>query len=222
MARVIFDLDGTLVHSAPSIAAAANAVLAELGRRPVPVATVTGFVGHGMAALVERLLRHTGGVPADGVRPHLARYRAIYTANPVAGTRPYRGVAQALAQLAAAGHGIGVCTQKPAAPARAVLEGVGLMPVIGALTGGDSAGALKPDPRMLQHAAAQLPAGAVIYVGDSETDAETAQNARVPFLLHTRGYRRRPVAGIPHTRAFDDFALLPGLVEDLLAERAAP
>jgi phosphoglycolate phosphatase len=222
MARVIFDLDGTLVDSAPSITAAANRVLARLGRPPVSVPTVTRFVGQGMAALVERLLRHTGGVPPEGVAPHLARYRAIYGSDPVAGTATFPGVPAALAELAAAGHGLAVCTQKPAEPARRLLEGLGLMPMIGGLTGGDSVGALKPDPRLLRHAAAQLPPGPVIYVGDGETDAETAQNARVPFLLHTCGYRRRPITAIPHTAAFDDFTLLPGLVEALLRERVAP
>jgi phosphoglycolate phosphatase len=221
MARVVFDLDGTLVDSAPSIAAAANRVLAELGRPPVSVPTVTRFVGDGMAALVERLLAHTGGLPAGGVAPHLARYRAIYTSNPVAGTVMFPGVPEALAALAAAGHGLAVCTQKPVEPARKLLEGLGLMPMIGGLSGGDSVGVLKPDPRLLEHAVAQLPPGPIIYVGDGETDAETARNARVPFLLHTRGYRRRPITAIPHARAFDDFAQVPGLVEQLLRERVA-
>ena len=80
----------------------------------------------------------------------------------------------------------------------AILRALGLMPPIAALTGGDSLDVLKPDPRMLAHAAAQLPAGPVIFVGDSEVDAETAEAAGVPFLLHTEGYRHGPAAALPH------------------------
>jgi phosphoglycolate phosphatase len=113
MARIVFDLDGTLVDSAPTIAAAGNVLLAELGREPVAVATLTGFVGHGMAVLVERLLDHTGGVPGGAVGPHLSRYRAIYGADPVTGTELYPGVADALARLREAGHGLAVNTLLP-------------------------------------------------------------------------------------------------------------
>ena len=82
-ARLIFDLDGTLVHSAPTLAAAANALLGELGRPPLPVETCIGFVGHGAARLVERVLDHSGGVPAGGLAPQVTRFRDIYEAEPV-------------------------------------------------------------------------------------------------------------------------------------------
>ena len=216
MARIVFDLDGTLVHSVPTIAAAANAMLGEIGRGPVPVETVAGFVGKGVRVLVERLLDHTGGVPAAGSAPHFDRYRAIYAADPVTLTEPYPGVPAALARLAEAGHGLAVCTQKPDAPARAILTGLRLMPPIAGLTGGDSLDVLKPDPRMFAHAADQLPPGPAMLVGDSETDAATARAAGVPFLLFRHGYRHAPVEALPHAAVFDDFAELPDLVARLL------
>jgi phosphoglycolate phosphatase len=218
MARVIFDLDGTLVDSAPTIAAAANALVAELGRAVLPIETVLGFVGHGMERLVSRVLAATGGVPAEGVGPHLARYRGLYEADPLTGTAVYGGVQGALAELAAAGHGLGVCTQKPAVPSRAILTGFGLMPPIAALTGGDSIAVLKPDPAMLAHTARQLSGGPVIFVGDSETDAATAANAGVPFVLHLPGYRHGPLEAIARAAEFEDYADLPGIVADLLEE----
>ena len=104
MARLIFDLDGTLVHSAPTIAAAANGMLGEIGRTALPLAAVLGYVGHGMRRLVEDVLNETGGVPEAGVDHHLAIYRRIYFADPLTGTELYPGVAEALATLAAAGH----------------------------------------------------------------------------------------------------------------------
>jgi phosphoglycolate phosphatase len=212
MARIVFDLDGTLVDSAPTMAATGNALLAELGRAPVTRETIKGFVGHGMRALVERLLQHTGGVPGGAVEPHHARFRAIYDADPVTGTEPYRGVAAALDRLAAAGHGLAVCTQKPTAPALRIVRELGLMPPIAVLTGGDSIGILKPDPRMVWHAADRLAPGPVVLVGDSAVDAETAAAAGVPFLLHAAGYRRGEV---PARAAFRDFAELPDLIAAL-------
>lgn len=219
MARLVFDLDGTLVDSAPTIAAAANALLVELGRPPLDRDTIVGFVGHGMDRLVDRLLAASGGAPASGVEAARARYRILYAADPLAGTEVYDGVPAALDALAAAGHGLAVCTQKPVAPARALLEGLSLMPPIAGLTGGDSVAALKPDPRLLTHAAAQLPEGPIVFVGDSETDAATAANAGVPFLLHLRGYRHGPLASIRRDGAFARFAELPGMVAEVLAAR---
>lgn len=220
MARLVFDLDGTLVHSAPTLTAAANALLAELGRPPVPEATVLAFVGHGMRRLVERLLERTGGIPGGDVAPHLAAYRRRYDADPLTGTTLYPGVAAALDRLAAQGHGLAVCTQKADAPARAILAGLGLAPPVTGFTGGDSLpGFLKPDSRLFRHAADQLPPGPAIMVGDSETDAATARAAGVPFLLHLGGYNHVPPEALGAAASFADFAELPGLVAATLAAR---
>ena len=217
MARIIFDLDGTLVHSTPTLAAAGNALLAGLGRGALDVATVTGFVGHGVRVLVDRLLGATGGIPGGDLEPHIDRFRTIYAADPLTGTDPYPGVHAALAALAAAGHGLAVCTQKPNAPALAILNGRALMPPITGFTGGDSLpGILKPDPRMVRHAADQLPPGPLLYVGDSETDAATAAAAGAPFLLFTEGYRVGPVESLPHRATFSTYAALPALVAQTL------
>lgn len=221
-ARLVFDLDGTLVHSAPTLAAAANALLGELGRPPLPVETCIGFVGHGAPRLVERVLEHSGGVPAGGLAPQVTRFRDIYEAEPVAGTTLYPNVAEILRGFEADGHGLAICTQKPDAPALAILRALDLMPPVTGFTGGDSLDVLKPDPRMLWHAAKQLPEGPVVYVGDSETDAATAAAAGVPFILYTIGYRHGPVSGMPHEAAFDDFRDLPRLVSGLLTARAKP
>ncbi|MGR3698303.1 MAG: HAD-IA family hydrolase, partial [Roseovarius sp.] len=83
--------------------------------------------------------------------------------------------------------------------------------------GGDSLTVRKPDPAPLQATAAALGARDVVFVGDSEVDAETAARAGVPFVLYTQGYRKGPVERITHDRAFSDFAHLPGLITDLLS-----
>jgi phosphoglycolate phosphatase len=216
--RVVFDLDGTLVDSAASLTAAVNALLAGLDRPPLEEAAVRGFIGHGVDALVDRVLTATGGIPPGGPDPQRARFRAIYAADPVGGVVVYDGAREALAALAAAGHGLAVCTQKPDEPARRLLASLGLMPPVEGLTAGDSLPALKPDPRLLEHAASQIGSGPVVMVGDSEVDAATAANAGVPFVLRLGGYHHGPAEAIPRAAAFADFAELPALLARLAEE----
>ena len=213
MARIVFDLDGTLVHSTPTLCAAGNALLSELGRGTVNEDTYAGFVGHGISHQVKSLLEHTGGIPGGGLAPHLARYREIYDANPSDGTVPYGGVIEVLQKLRRYGHVLGVCTQKPEAPTLGILADLGLAPLITGVTTGDSLDVLKPDPSMLAHTAGQMGEGMLIYVGDSETDAATAANAGVPFLLHAYGYRHTRLRDIANDGIFADFQDLPAMIE---------
>jgi phosphoglycolate phosphatase len=208
--RIVFDLDGTLVDSAPSLCAAGAALLAELGRPPVDVETYKAFVGRGVLVPVERLLTYTGGIPGGDAVPHFERFKQLY--DPLSKTRPYPGAVDAVAAMAARGWRIGLCTQKAEAPARQILAALHF-DAIEAVAAGDSIpGALKPDPRLF--ALATPPgAGPILYVGDSETDAETAEAGGAPFLLHLNGYRKGP---IPAAASFADFADLPDLAEEVL------
>jgi len=116
----------------------------------------------------------------------------------------------------AAGHALGVCTNKPAEPARAVLAHLGLLDRFAVVVGGDSLPVTKPDPAPLRAALEALPPGAAVFVGDSEVDAETARAAGVPFLLFTEGYRKSPISALPHAAAFAHWGALPGLVARVL------
>lgn len=205
---IIFDLDGTLVHSAPDLHRAAEAMLAEIGRPSVTLEQVTGFVGNGVPKLVERCLDATGGQPEDGGAAALSIFTRHYNADPTALTRPYPGVVELLARLAEAGTALGVCTNKPEMPARRMLSDLDLARHFGSVVGGDTLARKKPDPAPLGRCLADLgiaPSGA-LYVGDSETDAATADTAGLPFALFTQGYRKTPVDELPHTFAFDHFA----------------
>jgi phosphoglycolate phosphatase len=215
---IVFDLDGTLLDSAPDICAVANAVLAEEGAPPLSLEEARGFVGAGASIFVERMRAARGLSDADHDRL-LARFLAGYE-DAVAHTRPYPGVEDALAVLAARGHAMGVCTNKPIGPAHSVLAHFGLAQRFAAVLGGDSLPERKPDPAPLRAVVEALGGGAALFVGDSEIDAETAARAGLPFLLFTRGYRKAPVESLPHAAAFDDFAALPGLVEGLVARTA--
>lgn len=208
---LIFDLDGTLIDSAPDIRSAVNRMLAGEGLGPLDLPTVTGFVGNGMPKLVERVMAATGISP--GRHKELTRITLEhYNASPSALTRPYPDVPQALAALEAAGHRLAVCTNKPEAPARAILADLGLAGHFPVIVGGDTLAVRKPDPAPALECVKALGGGAAAFIGDSEVDAETAEAAGLPFYLFTEGYRKSPVPALPHRAAFSDFMALPGLI----------
>ncbi|SEM73372.1 phosphoglycolate phosphatase [Loktanella fryxellensis] len=211
---IVFDLDGTLIDSAPDIHAAVNRMLAGIGAAPLDMPTVVSFIGHGLPHLVG-LVRAHHGIDAGEQPRMLAAMMTQYAAHPVALTRPYPGVVAALTRLQAAGHPLGLCTNKPVAATHAILDALDLSRFFAAVIGGDSLPVRKPDPAPLHAAFAALPAARLVYVGDSEVDAQTSHAAQVPFALFTRGYRKSPVADLAHVVAFDDFADLPAHVADL-------
>jgi phosphoglycolate phosphatase len=218
---VIFDLDGTLVDSAPDIHAAALALLGERGAPPVTLVQVHGFVGNGIAKFVERCLDAVGR-PAVG--PELsraaARFEEIYAAAPAGLTRQHDGVEAMLGALAARGLLLGVCTNKLEALTRRVLAGVGLDRHLRAIVGGDTLAAMKPDPAPLRHCAGLLGVSIdeALYVGDSETDADTATAAGIDFALYSGGYRKRPLDQFEDCFVFHDFRALTRFVEARIAE----
>ena len=210
---IAFDLDGTLVDSAPDLQAAANRMLAEIGRPRLTLPLVTSFIGNGVPKLVERCLVATGGIRGLHAEA-LARFRAHYDAAPAELTRPWPGALDAARALASAGHPLGICTNKPEAPARKLLRLLGMDALFASVIGGDTLPEHKPQPEPLLRCIAELGGnpGAALYVGDSETDADTAANAGVPFALYTEGYRKRAVASFDAELTFDDWSALVDFV----------
>ena len=212
---VIFDLDGTLIDSAPDIHAAANRLMERHGFAPFTPAETRSFIGSGVPHFIACCLRARGRPGDAALRAKLiAEFIDLYE-TAVTLTRVYPDAAEALLALASGHYALGLCTNKPVMPARAVLAHLGLDAHFPVVIGGDSLTVRKPDPASLRAVAAGLGARDVVYVGDSEVDAETAERAGVPFALYTEGYRKGPVDGIPHARAFADFGDLPGLVESI-------
>lgn len=210
MARIVFDLDGTLIDSAPDIQAVANAVLLGIGEPPIDIAQTHEFIGSGTAVFMQRL-RHARGIPDDQQNTLLAEFMTRYD-GAVGLTRAYSGVFATLNDLQATGHCLGICTNKPLLPTHTVLRHLGLDAFFPTVWGGDSMPVRKPDPAPLHAAFSDLGSGPQVYVGDSDVDAETARRAGVPFALFTRGYRKAAVADLPHDAAFSDFADLPAIV----------
>jgi phosphoglycolate phosphatase len=213
----IFDLDGTLIDSAPDIHAAGNAVLADEGLAPVTLDEARSFIGAGAQIYIARLAGARAGPLPDAARAALERRMLAnlleWYETAVTLTRIYPGAVEALAALREMGVRLGLCTNKPEAPARAVLRHFGLTDAFGTIIGGDTLPQRKPDPAPLRRAMADLGVTACLYVGDSEIDAQTAEAAGQEFALFTEGYRKAPVAELPHKLAFSDFAALVRHVE---------
>jgi phosphoglycolate phosphatase len=215
---VIFDLDGTLIDSAPDLTAALNRVLADHGRGPLTLAQVQRMVGEGMPILVERAFAEVGLAVSDAdLAAETARYRALYEANSTVHTRPYPGAVDALEMLRAAGTALGLCTNKPQGAALAVLDGLGLAAYFDGVLGGDVVAHRKPDGRHLLEVIEVI--GAVregtVYVGDSETDLAAARDAGVPAILVDFGYSKAPVAELGADAVISEFAELAGALARL-------
>lgn len=213
---VVFDLDGTLIDSAPDIHATVNAVLRENGVAPLTLDQVRSFIGGGVEMLWQKVIRATGmkiSQQQSLIAAFMTRYHDASSL-----TRLFPGVIEALGTLADRGYPLGICTNKPLGPTRAVLEHFGLAHLFATVIGGDCLPQKKPDPAPLRAAFVALGADPVkpagIYVGDSEFDALCAASLPVPFLIHVHGYRQTPISDLPHTAQFGHFNEVPLLVEN--------
>ncbi len=210
MNSIVFDLDGTLIDSAPDLRAAVNLMLMDQGVDLLDMPSVISFIGNGLPNLVRLAMqaRNLDMARHDELTKDVLDH---YQAGNSALTTLYPGVREVLETLHLDGHALGLCTNKPIAPTREILEHFALTDLFSAVFGGDSFATRKPHPDPLLATFKAL-GGKGIYVGDSEVDAETAQRADIPFALYTEGYRKSPVADLPHTWSFSDFSSLPDIV----------
>ena len=219
--NIVFDLDGTLIDSAPDIQAVAAVILGRLGKAPLSLQETRTFIGEGAKVLVSRMMaaREITETAEDHARIYadfigeyeFAVEKAVF----------YPGVIDALAVCQTQGHRLGLCTNKPEVPARAVMRHMGMETMFAAFVAGGMLESRKPEPEMLWTCIKDLGGGPTLYVGDSETDAETARRAGVPFALYTEGYRKTPLTEIPHDWAFDHFDRLSDIVSMALVRGTA-
>ncbi|MBR3370863.1 MAG: phosphoglycolate phosphatase [Rhodobacteraceae bacterium] len=209
---VIFDLDGTLIDSAPDIHAAANLVLEGEGLPLVSLEQSRSFVGRGARVFVERMEQAVTGRNDPALTAHLhARFLHFYE-RAHENTRVYPHVPEMLAHLRDRGLALGLCTNKPLRPTHAALAHLGWGEMFDVVLGGDSLAVAKPDPAPLLAVVSGLGLSLpdIVYIGDSETDAETAQRAGARFGLYTQGYRKTPVDQMFHHFRFDDYRQMAG------------
>ncbi|HHG90486.1 MAG TPA: phosphoglycolate phosphatase [Devosia sp.] len=213
MRAIIFDLDGTLVDSAPGIHAAACQMLAAHGHKPIDLSTARSFIGNGIGKFVERIMRQANiGFSSTTHKQLTTEFTRIYAGNPALHTTLYPGVRQALEQLKSAEFALGVCTNKIHAISVQMLETLDISDFFSSVIGGDSLSTNKPDPAMLFASMEELGASDAIFIGDSEVDAATAQAARVPFVLFTEGYLTAPQTGLTYARSFGEFSELHNII----------
>lgn len=188
---VLFDLDGTLVDSAPDIHAALNETLASYGEPPFTLEAVTRMVGRGVPVLIERAWEGLGKSidPAERDRV-VARFLAIYEPRATELTTLTAGASEATRALVEAGTPIGVVTNKPEAATREILSHFGLSELMQVVVGGDAGPAKKPEPGLLLLACERLgfAADQVVFVGDSENDVTAAKAAGMAVVVLRGGY----------------------------------
>ncbi|WP_226581737.1 phosphoglycolate phosphatase [Acuticoccus sediminis] len=210
---VVFDLDGTLIDSAPALQGIASRFLAELDAAPLTIEETRSFIGNGGWRFCQRALE-SRGFPSDddAVDAHYVRFLKIYSAAPASDNVLFPGVPEALSRLRDAGIAIGLCTNKPEAPTHVVLEAFGLS--FDVVVTGDTLPQNKPAPEPLMAAIEALGGTArhTLYVGDSEIDALTAEAVGCPFALHTAGYHDTFEMAGPPTYRIDDIPALLGIV----------
>lgn len=211
-AVIAFDLDGTLVDTAPDLIGTLNVLLQEEGLPALPLADARPFIGRGARWMIER------GFEAAGQHLHPTRLQALferflvhYRAHIADESRPFPGCEAALDALKARGAKLVVCTNKLTDLSVALLEALGIAGRFEAVIGADLAPAIKPDASHLQAAVDAVGGdiGRTIMVGDAATDAGAARNARAHLVLVSFGYTEIPAADLDPDILIHSFDQLP-------------
>ncbi len=191
---MLFDLDGTLVDSAPDLARAVDGVLGELGYPAAGEAMVRDWVGEGARRLLSRAITRTERYepPAETLDHALARFFELYGQQLYRDSRPYPGVIPTLRKLAADGYRLAVVTNKPRRFAQPILEAMGVADAVPVVVGGECTPVRKPDPAPLRLALERLGATPeeALMVGDSAIDVAAARNLGIPVVCVPYGYSR--------------------------------
>ncbi|WP_159587905.1 phosphoglycolate phosphatase [Chelativorans xinjiangense] len=221
---VVFDLDGTLVDTAPDLLDSLNHCLRSVDMPSVDGAQIRRFIGAGSRAMIERAFAADGRRLANGQLDALqALFIEHYTAGMPGRSRPFPGALDAVARFRQAGFLVAVCTNKHERLSRHLLEALKIAGLFEAICGGDSFAHRKPDPRHLTDTIARAggdPESAVM-IGDSRTDIDTAKAAGIPVVAVDFGYTDQPVHVFEPSRVISHFdALTVELAERLIAAAA--
>ncbi len=215
---LVFDLDGTLIDSAPDLHAALNRVLAESGRPAIHIDEVKQIAGDGAAKLVERGFERTGAPLAAEALPHLVkRFIRHYESAPAAFTRPFPCVPETLASLRRHGARLGICTSKPERLSLEILDALGLAPLFDGVAGGDSEPVRKPAAGHFHATLRRMGCEGepAVMIGDSRNDVAVARNAGAPVILVDWGYTTVPARELGADRIISRFADLPAALRAL-------
>jgi phosphoglycolate phosphatase len=219
---IVFDLDGTLVDTAPDLINALNYILAREGLPAVPLHLARNMIGAGARRLLERGLELDGRVVATEDIDRLTKdFIDYYAAHIADASRPFEGLGAALDDLSARGYRFAVCTNKLEWLSRRLLEQLGLSRRFAAICGADTFGVAKPDPAILQQTVARAGGqlASAIMVGDAGPDIGVARRAGIPVIGVEFGYTEVPIADLKPDRLIGHMRDLPGAVESLIVHR---
>src|ERR1700704_6242825 len=218
---VVFDLDGTLVDTAPDLINALNFVLNREGLPAVPMKSARNMIGAGARKLLERGLevdgRHVGPGDLDRLTNDFIDHYAAHIADE---SRPFEGLEDALDDLSSQGCRFAVCTNKLEWLSKLLLEELGLSSRFSAICGADTFGVSKPDPAILQQTVARAGGrlSSAIMVGDAGPDIGVARRAGIPVIGVEFGYTEVPIADLKPDRLINHMRELPAAVESLMLE----
>jgi phosphoglycolate phosphatase len=216
---VVFDLDGTLVDTAPDLINALNYVLHREGLPPVPLASARNMIGAGARKLIERGLEVEGRCVSVEELNRLTRDFIDYYAEHIADeSRPFEGLDAALDDMESRGYRFAVCTNKLEWLSKLLLDKLDMSRRFAAICGADTFGVAKPDPAILHQTIARAggQSAASVMVGDSGTDIGAARRAGISVVGVSFGYTDVPIADLKPDRLIGHMKDLPGAVESLM------
>jgi phosphoglycolate phosphatase len=214
---VLFDLDGTLIHSLPDLVAAVNRLLATERRAPLADEAIMAMVGDGADALDGRAFAASGGLPGPEIGPYLERFLADYEPRSAETTRPWPGVVETLGTLKSRGLALALCTNKPSRATAEVMDTLDLARFFDLVVAADDTPSIKPDPAHVRVILDRLGVAAAeaVMVGDSRNDIAAARAAGVRSVVLSFGYAHGPVGDLGADAIIDRFDQLVGVLESL-------
>jgi phosphoglycolate phosphatase len=219
---VVFDLDGTLVDTAPDLIETLNVVFAREGLPPVEYEAARDMIGGGARKMIEAGLQLEGRMVSPRLVDRMfGDFIAYYSEHIADRSRPFPGVREALDTLQARGCRFAVCTNKLEGLSRQLLDTLGLSRRFEAICGQDTFGIQKPNPEILRRtiAAAGGAAGHAVMVGDSGTDIATARAAGLPVVAVDFGYSETPIRELRPDRLISHYDALPEAVLKVVRSR---
>jgi phosphoglycolate phosphatase len=222
MLTIVFDLDGTLVDTAPDLISTLNLILTQEGMPPVDYDAARRMIGGGARGMIERAVTAEGRVCSKAELDRLfGAFIEHYAAHIADRSQPFPKVEAALEHLAGDGHRLAVCTNKLEWLSVRLLDMLNLSRHFAAICGQDTFGVQKPDPQMLrltvQRVGGEL--DQAVMVGDSGTDIRTSRAATVPVIAVDFGYSQVPIATLRPDRIIGSFGDLPAAIREIAADR---
>lgn len=216
---LVFDLDGTLIDSLPTVQASLNRLLADKNRRLLSLDKLKTLIGHGVNPMIEGAYKITGEPVGSKeiLDKAVEQYLLYYRQKPAERTVVYPNVIETLNELKSKGYIMGICTNKPYEISLLVLQALGIKSLFEGISGGDNYSFIKPDPRHILHTLKLMGSTPerALMVGDSHIDGEAGRKAGLTFILVNYGYKISENEHLKADQVINEFKMLPKAITDL-------